>query len=165
MFTQSPIILCGICPNHRQTMSHILVYFRILRILGIDVKLIKRSITAIFTRTISSTEYGTYLQILNRSQLRIYITGESGSLVLVISVCHHGTIRVTIRIVPIATASVIVRTIIQIIITIYRTQRGSGKCATQRIVIQVTYICTIIFLIYETHLFTHLQKVFDDLVV
>ena len=128
MIPQSPVILCSIGPYQCQTVVHILVDFGVFCILRIDIKLIKRSIAAVFTGAIRSAKHRADFQVLDRSQFCIYITGESSSLILVIGICHHVTVRIAVGIIPVAVAGIIVRIVIQIIVTIYRAQRRCGKC-------------------------------------
>ena len=89
MFSHSPVIRSRIGPCHTQRVIGILRYGSTFFIIYILAELVERLETTVFAGTINHTEYRLYLQILDRLQFSINITGKSSRFVLIVAVGHH----------------------------------------------------------------------------
>ena len=141
-------------------MSHILVHTGTVGcVVAINGELIERSKRTVIACIIFVTYYGTILQVLDRLNLRIHITSETGCIRLIVIVRHHQAVWVAIGIIPVAVAGIIKRRIILVVVAIYRRQWRGIEGTAQRVVVSIAHTDTRILGIDETDLLTHLQPV------
>ena len=178
----SKIILGRVGPRQRQAMVHTLTNRGAGVVITIWTEVIERREATILAGAIDSTKHAAQFQSLQRGEFCIHIATEVGTLILIVGIGHHATIRVAIILIPITIVGSIIRTAVEAVIltglstsisltsikdigSIYRCQWRSAKSATQGVVILIahTYACTLS--IYIAYLLTHFQQLVDHIVL